>query len=84
MRLYYSISYLLDCIDGYAARALNQESRLGPSAAADTQLAFAAEAVNRSYLSYLRLLLRHGTLAEMAVMLSDFRSLELLRSHRGD
>lgn len=27
--MYYSISYLLDCIDGYAARALNQESRLG-------------------------------------------------------
>ncbi|CAE7210481.1 PIS1 [Symbiodinium sp. CCMP2456] len=27
--LYYSVSYLLDCIDGYAARALNQESRLG-------------------------------------------------------
>eukprot|EP00931_Biecheleriopsis_adriatica_P097208 TRINITY_DN7095_c0_g1_i2.p1 TRINITY_DN7095_c0_g1~~TRINITY_DN7095_c0_g1_i2.p1 ORF type:complete len:253 (-),score=38.58 TRINITY_DN7095_c0_g1_i2:123-881(-) len=26
---YYSISYLLDCVDGYAARALNQESRLG-------------------------------------------------------
>eukprot|EP00931_Biecheleriopsis_adriatica_P097209 TRINITY_DN7095_c0_g2_i1.p1 TRINITY_DN7095_c0_g2~~TRINITY_DN7095_c0_g2_i1.p1 ORF type:complete len:257 (-),score=32.54 TRINITY_DN7095_c0_g2_i1:30-800(-) len=26
---WYSISYLLDCVDGYAARALNQESRLG-------------------------------------------------------
>ncbi|CAJ1441057.1 unnamed protein product, partial [Effrenium voratum] len=27
--LWYSVSYLLDCVDGYAARALNQESRLG-------------------------------------------------------
>ncbi|CAK9072450.1 unnamed protein product [Durusdinium trenchii] len=27
--MYYSVSYLLDCVDGYAARALNQESRLG-------------------------------------------------------
>eukprot|EP00440_Ansanella_granifera_P003835 gb/GFBE01004163.1/.p1 GENE.gb/GFBE01004163.1/~~gb/GFBE01004163.1/.p1 ORF type:complete len:257 (+),score=51.16 gb/GFBE01004163.1/:1-771(+) len=26
---WYSLSYLLDCVDGYAARALNQESRLG-------------------------------------------------------
>eukprot|EP00930_Biecheleria_cincta_P077524 TRINITY_DN64822_c0_g1_i1.p1 TRINITY_DN64822_c0_g1~~TRINITY_DN64822_c0_g1_i1.p1 ORF type:complete len:268 (-),score=48.22 TRINITY_DN64822_c0_g1_i1:2-805(-) len=26
---WYSISYLLDCVDGYAARALNQESKLG-------------------------------------------------------
>mmetsp|Transcript_88798 Transcript_88798/g.250125 ORF Transcript_88798/g.250125 Transcript_88798/m.250125 type:complete len:246 (+) Transcript_88798:127-864(+) len=26
---YYSTSYLLDAVDGYAARALNQESRLG-------------------------------------------------------
>lgn len=26
---YYAVSYLLDAIDGYAARALNQESRLG-------------------------------------------------------
>lgn len=26
---WYSVSYLLDCVDGYAARALNQESKLG-------------------------------------------------------
>lgn len=27
--VWYSVSYLLDCVDGYAARALGQESRLG-------------------------------------------------------